>query len=381
MEGKKILIVEDVRAAHLLYEQALLMDNRDYEVLAVDRGMEALRRLKREEYNLVILDINLPDISGDEVLKKLRESNPDIPVLILTAFAQKDLILKVTKYGINDYLIKPVDLKILRKRAREILGGRRGIILKEKAVKTINEEIMEEKVEEINKKYIWKKEIHCPVCTRKFESYNYKSKSQALLEKESDFHEVYEKFDPIMYDIVVCPECHYANTQSKFSELKAQSMEKLHNSMRESSFDFERDRDPQLGIESMRLAILTHEQVETQNDSIYGNLYLKQAWLYRNLKDKENEAASLKKALEYYEKKYLSADTLGGSLSENGLAYLIAELSRRTGDSAKAQNYFNLVISSQDAKKEKYIYGLAKRQYLKMKEERQKENEKNEHDK
>ncbi len=373
MAEKKILIIEDVRAAQFLYEQALLSDNEDYIVKGVDRGKEGLRELKRDSYDLVILDINLPDIRGEEVLEKLRLDFPNLPVLVLTAFAHREVIYKVAKAGINDYLIKPVDLKILRKRTREILGGNRGIILKDKrSVGSVGRVIVEKKEEivEFDKKYVWKKEHTCPVCTKEFESYNYKSKSQALVEKESDFHEIYEKFDPIIYDIIVCPQCYYANTSSKFGDIKIQWIKNLQEENRISDYDFTIDRTLASGVESLKLAISTLEQIGSENTAQFGNLYMKIAWLYRNVKDEENEMVNLKKALEYYEKKYLNADKLGGNLTENGLAYLIAELYRRIGDLVKAQNYFNLVISNKEAKKEKYIYGLAKRQYLQMKEDR-----------
>ncbi len=370
MAEKKILIIEDVRAAQFLYEQALLSDNEDYIVKGVDRGKEGLRELKRDSYDLVILDINLPDIRGEEVLEKLRLDFPNLPVLVLTAFAHREVIYKVAKAGINDYLIKPVDLKILRKRTREILGGNRGIIMKDK--RSVGRVIVEKKEEivEFDKKYVWKKEHTCPVCTKEFESYNYKSKSQALVEKESDFHEIYEKFDPIIYDIIVCPQCYYANTSSKFGDIKIQWIKNLQEENRISDYDFTIDRTLASGVESLKLAISTLEQIGSENTAQFGNLYMKIAWLYRNVKDEENEMVNLKKALEYYEKKYLNADKLGGNLTENGLAYLIAELYRRIGDLVKAQNYFNLVISNKEAKKEKYIYGLAKRQYLQMKEDR-----------
>lgn len=368
MEEKKILIVEDVRAARHLYEQALLLESdENYEIKGVDRGAEALRALKTDKYELVILDINLPDMGGEEVLSEIRKNYPDMPVLILTAIAEKNTIIKITKEGINDYLIKPVDLKVLRQRVQEIVVGDRGIILKENP--KVKKERKKEVVEEADRKYVWTKQVVCPVCAHEFESYNYRIKSQALVEKESDFHEIYEKFDPVIYDVVVCPECYYANVQVKFGDLKAQYMEMLQQKERKSTYDFTQDRNLTLGLESINLAVLTLEQLEVKNSMLYGNLYLKKAWIYRNMKDELNENENLRKAMEYYEEKYLSADNISGGLSENGVAYLVAELARRTKDPVKAQKYFNIVISSQEAKKEKYIYGLAKRQYRLMKDE------------
>ena len=90
--------------------------------------------------------------------------------------------------------------------------------------------------------------------------------------------------------------------------------------------------------------------------------------LVLSLLEKEN----MQKALELYEKKYLTAKSINGMLSENGLAYLIAELSRRVGDYQKAHNYFKKVLNDKNIKDEKYIYNLAKKQIENLKEEESK---------
>lgn len=373
MEEFKILIVEDVRAAHLLYEQALLNNNSNYIVKCVDRGVEALRELKLHNYNLVILDINLPDMRGEEVLEKIRSKGMNIPVLILTAFSEKSLILNVTGFGIHDYLLKPVDLNILRSRVSEILTGKKDIVIKNALKKEVEkkEKVVKKVVEpEYDTKYIWKKKVTCPVCTHEFEAFNYKNKTQALKEKESDFHEVYEKFDPIMYDIYVCPSCFFAATINEFDKLKARDMETLFNDKRSSDYNFSKNRDMEMALESFNLAIHCKEITERPNEALLANLYIKKAWLYRDMEDKDEEIKNLREALQLYEKKYLTASNVSGALSENGLAYLIAELSRRVGEYNKAQKYFGILINSQDAKKEKYIYSLAKRQYEILKEEK-----------
>ena len=374
MEEYKILIVEDVKAAHHLYEQALKSDNSNYIIKCVDRGFEALKELKMNKYNLVMLDINLPDMRGEEVLEKIRARGLDVPVLILTAFAEKSLIITVTGHGIHDYLIKPVDLNVLRKRVSEILVGKKEVVLKNADKKPKKEEnkvvIKKQPVLEFDPKYVWKKKIVCPVCAQEFESFNYKNKSQALKEKESDFHEIYEVFDPIIYDILVCPSCYYAGTTSDYDKLKAKDMETLFSDKRTSTFDYKKNRTIDMALESYDLAIDCKKKTEKPNDALMANLYLKKAWIYRNIKEKNGELKSLTEALHYYEKKYLTADNVGGSLSENGLAYLIAEISRRVGDYNKSMKYFGIVINSQDAKKEKYIYNLAKMQYEVLKEER-----------
>lgn len=373
MEEYKILIVEDVKAAHHLYEQALKNDNKDYVIKCVDRGLDALKELKLQKYNLIILDINLPDMRGEEVLARVRKRGMDIPVLILTAFAEKSLVLNVTEHGIHDYLIKPVDLNVLRTRVSEILVGKKEVVIKNQS-KIIKKEEKpkispKEVIPEFDSKYIWKKKVVCTVCAHEFESYNYRNKSQPLKEKESDFHEVYELFDPVIYDVLVCPSCLYAAGANEFDKLKAKDMETLFNEKRTSSFDFNKNRNIDMALESFDLAIECKRKTEKPNDALLANLYLKKAWIYRGLNEKNGELKNLTDALNLYEKKYLTADNVGGSLSENGLAYLIGELARRVGDYSKAIKYFGIVLNSQEAKKEKYIYNLTRMQYEQLKEE------------
>ena len=375
MEEYKILIVEDVKAAHLLYEQALLSQNSNYIVKCVDRGSEALKELRLHNYNLVLLDINLPDMRGEEVLEKIRNRGMDVPVLILTAFAEKSLVLNVTGFGIHDYLLKPVDLNVLRERVAEILFGKKEVIIKkserkEKDLDKKEKVAKKEIVPEYNPKYLWKKKVICPVCAHEFETFNYKSKSQALKEKESDFHEVYDEFDPIIYDVYVCPSCFFASTIAEFDKLKAREMEALFSDKRSSKFDYKKNRTIEMALESYDLAIHCKNQTEKPNEALLANLYIKKAWLYRGIKENNGELENLSEALHLYEKKYLTASNVAGALSENGLAYLIGELARRTGDYNKAMKYFSILVNSQEAKKEKYIYSLAKRQYELLREER-----------
>ncbi len=283
MEEYRILIVEDVKAAHMLYEQALLSQNSNYIVKCVDRGSEALKELRIHNYDIVLLDINLPDMRGEEVLEKIRTRGMNVPVLILTAFGEKSLVLNVTGFGIHDYLLKPVDLNVLRERVSEILSGKKEVVIKNSAKKENSPEkkeksIKKEPVLEYDPKYLWKKKVTCPVCAHEFETYNYKNKSQALKEKESDFHEVYDKFDPIMYDIYVCPSCLFASTINEFDKLKAREMEILFNNKRTSTHDYSKNRTIDMALESYDLAIDCKNQLEKPNEALLANLYIKKAW-------------------------------------------------------------------------------------------------------
>lgn len=74
-------------------------------------GAAALEHIKAQAFEAIVIDIGLPDISGLEVLRKIRDSGSNVPVLIITAHATLDHTITSQKLGIADYLIKPLDLQ------------------------------------------------------------------------------------------------------------------------------------------------------------------------------------------------------------------------------------------------------------------------------
>lgn len=103
----RILIIEDNRDVNMLLSEALSKEG--YQTEAVFDGLEGIKALKNGVYDLVLLDIMLPYVSGDELLEELR-SFSDLPVIILSA---KDMIstkIDLLKLGADDYITKPFDL-------------------------------------------------------------------------------------------------------------------------------------------------------------------------------------------------------------------------------------------------------------------------------
>lgn len=103
----RILIIEDNRDVNMLLAEALVKEG--YQVEAAYDGLAGSKALKAGEYDLLLLDIMLPYISGDELLRELR-SYSDMPVIILSA---KDMIstkIDLLKLGADDYITKPFDL-------------------------------------------------------------------------------------------------------------------------------------------------------------------------------------------------------------------------------------------------------------------------------
>lgn len=78
-------------------------------VLTVERGREALNALAEESVGVLILDLALPDISGQEVLDQVSSEYPEVSVIIMTAATELDTVIECMRKGASDYLVKPVD--------------------------------------------------------------------------------------------------------------------------------------------------------------------------------------------------------------------------------------------------------------------------------
>ena len=110
-ERKRILVIEDNTETQLILKIYL----RDfYDVDLAETGIEGIKKIKKNDYALIVLDINLPgEIDGDDVIKKIR-TDPDlrsIPVLVVTAYALKGDKEKYLNMGASGYLAKPIDKK------------------------------------------------------------------------------------------------------------------------------------------------------------------------------------------------------------------------------------------------------------------------------
>ena len=116
-----ILIVEDDRELAALLTDFLRAEG--YTVSAVENGERALELFEKYGAKLVVLDINLPDVSGFAVCSKLRE-NTDTPILIVSARTGKDDKLSGLELGADDYIEKPYDIDILLAKIKGIFKRR-----------------------------------------------------------------------------------------------------------------------------------------------------------------------------------------------------------------------------------------------------------------
>ncbi len=113
-----ILVVDDDPG--VLFTISSSLKRSGYAVHTAERGLEGLRKAKAVSPDLVILDVLMPEMTGWEVCRRIREES-DVPIIMLTAIRQEDAVVQGLDLGADEYLIKPVRIKELRARVEAVL--------------------------------------------------------------------------------------------------------------------------------------------------------------------------------------------------------------------------------------------------------------------
>jgi YesN/AraC family two-component response regulator len=116
MKTKTILVVDDDAQIRSLLRSSL---EKQYTVLEASGYFDAISFLKHP-INVAIIDYLLPDRDGFQVLKILREVQPNLPVIIMTGHSDENLVIKAIRKDVADYVKKPLDLKYLRERLSDM---------------------------------------------------------------------------------------------------------------------------------------------------------------------------------------------------------------------------------------------------------------------
>jgi len=108
----RILIAEDERPFRVLLSEELEGENRL--VKAVADGLEALELLKKEDFDLLITDLKMPQMGGIELLKEAKKLRPELLVIVITGYASLETAISALKEGAYDYIRKPFSLEELK---------------------------------------------------------------------------------------------------------------------------------------------------------------------------------------------------------------------------------------------------------------------------
>jgi DNA-binding NtrC family response regulator len=119
MAKEKILIVDDEYL--IRWSLAENLKEEGFRCSTAETGEEAVEMFRAESPDLVLLDIKLPGIDGIEVLERIKETDPEVPVMMITATSQVEVAVQAMKLGAYDYINKPFDLTEIRIKARHAL--------------------------------------------------------------------------------------------------------------------------------------------------------------------------------------------------------------------------------------------------------------------
>ena len=120
----RVLLVEDDSATAKSID--LMLQSEGFVVDTTDLGEDGLEIGKLYDYDIIILDLMLPDIDGYEVLRRLRAARVDTPILILSGLSEQDHKIKGLGFGADDYLTKPFDKRELVARIHAIVRRSKG---------------------------------------------------------------------------------------------------------------------------------------------------------------------------------------------------------------------------------------------------------------
>jgi two-component system response regulator HydG len=110
----KLLVLDDEKDTCELLELTLVQDG--FEVVGLTSASEALKRLADEDFNVLLTDIGMEEMSGIEVCERALEARPDLPIIVVTAQGSFEMAVAAMRAGAYDFITKPVDTKILSMR-------------------------------------------------------------------------------------------------------------------------------------------------------------------------------------------------------------------------------------------------------------------------
>ena len=131
--SKKILIANENAEESKLISEKLTNEKDLYEIETVSNGADAVNKIENSSYDLLIVDLVLPETDGFEVIERAKVCNKDIKVIVISALASDVFIKKATNLGAGYYMLKPLSLDVLQKRVDEIILEDNGRVLGSKS--------------------------------------------------------------------------------------------------------------------------------------------------------------------------------------------------------------------------------------------------------
>ncbi|WP_272700278.1 response regulator [Desulfovibrio sp. Fe33] len=135
MAEKVLLIDDEVEFLEALSER---MEIRGMDVTTADNADNAVNAIKSGDYDAIVLDLQMPDMNGIEMLKVIKKGNPDMQVILLTGQATLEAGIQAMKLGAMDFMEKPADIDALTDKIKKA-QAKKMVIVEKKTEKKVNE--------------------------------------------------------------------------------------------------------------------------------------------------------------------------------------------------------------------------------------------------
>lgn len=202
-ENEKILLVEDDENLREMLN--IILERAGYNMFAVVDGSSALEIAEKNFINLALLDFRLPDMTGLDIAKRLKEISFDTSIILMTAHASLEMAVEAIKQEVDEYLIKPVDPGLLKRSIKRCLEKQRLIIENRKLVedlRTANEDL--KKLDELKSYFLSmvSHELCTPLSTIGGYTSLLLSEKEKLNDEQKDFVETIKSEGERLGDII-----------------------------------------------------------------------------------------------------------------------------------------------------------------------------------
>jgi DNA-binding NtrC family response regulator len=130
----KILIIEDEASIRRVLTKILSEENDTYQVEEAEDGVQGLEKIKNSDYDLVLCDIKMPKMDGEELLEAVKKIKPEIPIVMISGHGDMETAINTMRLGAFDYISKPPDLNRLLNTVRNALD-RKQLVVENKILK------------------------------------------------------------------------------------------------------------------------------------------------------------------------------------------------------------------------------------------------------
>jgi two-component system response regulator (stage 0 sporulation protein F) len=116
----KILIVDDQKGVRRLLEE--LFRREGWDVRCAGDGLEAIAKVEEQLPDLILMDVKMPNMNGLEATHEIMEKNPNIPIIMMTAYGEIEVVKQALDAGVKRCISKPFDIMLLREMVSELMG-------------------------------------------------------------------------------------------------------------------------------------------------------------------------------------------------------------------------------------------------------------------